>query len=46
MNDWEKMNLLITDEIMENNKDAIFKGLLEFNLSRIENKNPKDLVYI
>ncbi|MFA9378773.1 MAG: GNAT family N-acetyltransferase [Lachnotalea sp.] len=43
MNDWEKMNLLITDEIMENDKDDIFKGLLEFNLARIENKNPKDL---
>lgn len=37
------MNLLITDEIKENDKEAIFQGLLEYNLARIEDKNPKDL---
>jgi hypothetical protein len=28
----EKMNLLITDEIKENDKEAIYQGLLEYNL--------------
>lgn len=39
----EKMNLLITDEIKEKDKEAIFQGLLEYNLARIENKTPKEL---
>jgi ribosomal protein S18 acetylase RimI-like enzyme len=37
------MNFLITDDIKESDKEAIFKGLLEYNLSKIEDKNPKDL---
>jgi ribosomal protein S18 acetylase RimI-like enzyme len=41
------MNLLITDEIKEKDKEAVFQGLLEYNLARIEDKNPKDLgVYL
>lgn len=38
-----KMNFEITDEINEQDKDTIFQGLLEYNLARIEDKNPKDL---
>lgn len=37
------MNFKITDKIEEADKDAIFKELLKYNLSRIEDKNPKDL---
>lgn len=37
------MKFLITDDIKESDKETIFKGLLEYNLSKIEDKNPKDL---
>jgi GNAT superfamily N-acetyltransferase len=37
------MNLEITDRIKEDDEKIIRQGLLEFNLSRIEDKNPKDL---
>ena len=37
------MNFEITDKINENDKKIIFEGLLEYNLERIEDKNPKDL---
>ena len=42
-----KMIIEITDEIKEQDKDIIIQGLLEYNLARIEDKNPKDLgVYL
>jgi ribosomal protein S18 acetylase RimI-like enzyme len=41
--DRAKMNFEITDKIKEQDKDTIFQGLLEYNLARIEDKNPKDL---
>ncbi|MBK1812262.1 GNAT family N-acetyltransferase [Clostridium sp. YIM B02505] len=37
------MNFEITDKVNEQDKDDIFQGLLEYNLARIEDKNPKDL---
>lgn len=37
------MELKITDEIKEDDQAAIFEGLLEYNLARIEDKNPQDL---
>ncbi|MEW9123965.1 MAG: GNAT family N-acetyltransferase [Thermotaleaceae bacterium] len=37
------MNLEITDRIKEDDEKIIRQGLLEYNLSRIEDKNPKDL---
>ena len=37
------MNFKITDEIKRQDEEAIFKRLLEYNLARIEDKNPKDL---
>ena len=37
------MEFKITDEIKEADQAAIFKGLLEYNLARIEDKNPQDL---
>lgn len=37
------MKFRITDEIQEQDKSEIFQGLLEYNLARIEDKNPKDL---
>ncbi|SEW43826.1 GNAT family N-acetyltransferase [[Clostridium] fimetarium] len=37
------MNLEITDIIKEQDRETIFQGLLEYNLVRIEDKNPKDL---
>jgi len=41
------MKIEITDEIKKQDEDIIFKGLLEYNLARIEDKNPKDLgVYL
>lgn len=44
MSGYEKnMELIITNEILEADRQAIFDGLLEYNLSRIEDKNPKDL---
>jgi Predicted acetyltransferase len=37
------MNFEITDKINEKDEKIIFEGLLEYNLERIEDKNPKDL---
>lgn len=37
------MNFEITDKIKEQDEKIIYQGLLEYNLSRIEDKNPKDL---
>lgn len=41
------MKFKITDKIQEQDKSEIFQGLLEYNLARIEDKNPKDLgIYV
>ena len=41
------MNFEITDTIHEIDEKYIFEGLLEYNLERIEDKNPRDLgVYL
>ena len=41
------MKIEITDKIKEQDKDIIHRGLLEYNLARIEDKNLKDLgVYL
>jgi len=37
------MNFEITDNVKKEDKETIFQGLLEYNLARIENKDPKDL---
>jgi len=37
------MNFEITDTIKEQDRETIYQGLLEYNLARIEDKNPKDL---
>ena len=37
------MEFKIIDKITEHDKTEIFQGLLEYNLSRIEDQNPKDL---
>lgn len=37
------MEFIITNEIKAVDREAIFEGLLEYNLSKIEDKNPKDL---
>lgn len=37
------MNFEITDEINEQDEKVIYQDLLEYNLARIEDKNPKDL---
>ena len=37
------MKFKITDEIKTQDEEKIFQGLLEYNLTRIEDKNPKDL---
>nr|WP_314459735.1 GNAT family N-acetyltransferase [uncultured Clostridium sp.] len=37
------MNFEITDNIIESDQKFIFEGLLEYNLERIEDKNPMDL---
>lgn len=38
-----KMNFEITEEISGADEEAIRQGLLEYNLVRLEDKNPKDL---
>lgn len=41
------MKFEVTDKIEEQDEEAIFQGLLEYNLARIDDKNPKDLgVYL
>ena len=37
------MNFEITDEIKKEDEEFIFSNLLEYNLEKIEDKNPKDL---
>jgi ribosomal protein S18 acetylase RimI-like enzyme len=37
------MKFNITDKIKKQDEETIFRGLLEYNLARIEDKNPKDL---
>lgn len=37
------MTLEITDQIQEQDQKAIFSGLLEYNLARIEDQHPQDL---
>lgn len=37
------MNFEITDKIKEQDEEIIFQGLLNYNLPRIEDKNPRDL---
>ncbi len=38
-----KMNFEITEEISGADEEVIRQGLLEYNLARLEDKNPKDL---
>lgn len=41
------MKFKITNKIKKQDEETIFRGLLEYNLARIEDKNPKDLgVYL
>lgn len=41
------MEFNVTDKINAKDKEIIFQGLLEYNLARLEDKNPKDLgVYL
>lgn len=41
------MEIKVTDEIKKEDEDVVYKGLLEYNSARIEDKNPKDLgVYL
>lgn len=41
------MEFKTTDKISEEDRNEIFEGLLEYNLARIEDKNPKDLgIYV
>ena len=37
------MNFEVTDKIEKADEETIYKGLLEYNLSHLEDKNPKDL---
>jgi len=37
------MNFEITDKIKEQDEKIIYQGLLDYNLARIEDKNPRDL---
>lgn len=37
------MNFEITDKINEQDEKIIYQGLLDYNLARIEDKNPRDL---
>lgn len=37
------MKFNVTDKIKKQEEETIFRGLLEYNLDRIEDKNPKDL---
>lgn len=41
------MNFEISEVIKEEDREAIFQGLLEYNLARIEDKNKKELgIYV
>ncbi|AQR94892.1 GNAT family N-acetyltransferase [Clostridium saccharoperbutylacetonicum] len=41
------MKFKVTDKIKKQDEETIFKNLLEYNLARLEDKNPKDLgVYL
>ena len=37
------MALEITDQIQENDQQAVYRGLLEYNLARIEDQHPQEL---
>lgn len=37
------MDFRITDKINERDRAEVFQGLLEYNLARIEDKNPREL---
>lgn len=37
------MKLEITDRVDKQDEDTVFQGLLEFNLARLEDKEPKEL---
>ena len=37
------MEFQVTDKIKKEDEEIIYNGLLEYNLARIEDKNPKDL---
>lgn len=37
------MDFRITDKINEQDRAEVFQGLLEYNLARIEDKNPREL---
>ena len=37
------MKLEVTDKIKQSEQDEIYQGLLEYNLSLLENKSPQDL---
>ncbi len=37
------MSFVVTDKIKEEDMEIIHQGLLEYNLSKIEDKNPKDI---
>lgn len=37
------MEFRITDKVAEHDGTEVFQGLLEYNLARIEDQNPKDL---
>ena len=41
------MTLELTDQIQENDQQAVYRGLLEYNLARIEDQHPQELgVYV
>ena len=41
------MTLELTDQIQENDQQAVYRGLLDYNLARIEDQHPQELgVYV
>jgi ribosomal protein S18 acetylase RimI-like enzyme len=38
-----KMNFKITDKIKKQDEEIIYQGLSDYNLARIEDRNPRDL---
>ena len=41
------MALELTDQIQENDQQAVYRGLLDYNLARIEDQHPQELgVYV
>ena len=37
------MNFKITDKIKKQDEEIIYQGLSDYNLARIEDRNPRDL---